>query len=534
MDIKKSTLILGLILLLGTGLRFWHLTENPPSLNWDEVSHAYNAWSLLTTGKDQWGQILPLFNFRAYGDYPTTLNIYATVPSIAVFGATDIAVRGVHALVGVLAIFSAFSLGYFWKKNIQTGLWAGFLMAIEPWGVFTSRTVLQSNWTVLLITLFLALFLRARRSGQKFWSMFAILGLSLWSYHNARIYVPLVCVALLLFWKKKSARVGSLIVLSISVLIILLPVSRSRSAQVGILNPGAISTIENSRNNSSLPKVVARLIYNRPVYFTSSVISHYFDYFSPEYLFNSGGTQYQFSLPKHGLVSWIYLPSFYIGLGVIFLTAPLLGILLLLSPVAAAITVDRFAVVRSTIMLPFVVLAISVGMTRFLNPGHKLLRLLILVVVLGGVGIILTDYYRNYFIDYPVNYSQSWQYGYQQAVNYVHENQAKFDQVVFTKRYGEPHEYVLWYSKVLPSVYQSQLVTNQVNWNFHDNWYWVDGFENYIFVNDWEMGEYFKYVDTSKKYLIVSSPDNIAPGTVVKTINFLDNRSAFVITALGL
>ena len=73
---KRNIIFLAIIVILGAILRFGLLTYNPPSLNWDEISHGYNAYSILKTGMDQWGQKLPIFNFRAYGDYPTTLNLY--------------------------------------------------------------------------------------------------------------------------------------------------------------------------------------------------------------------------------------------------------------------------------------------------------------------------------------------------------------------------------------------------------------------------------------------------------------------------
>jgi hypothetical protein len=64
-----------IIFVIATFFRFYQLGNLPSSLNWDEISHGYNAYSILKTGHDQWGQSWPIFNFRAYGDYPTTLNL---------------------------------------------------------------------------------------------------------------------------------------------------------------------------------------------------------------------------------------------------------------------------------------------------------------------------------------------------------------------------------------------------------------------------------------------------------------------------
>src|SRR3990172_13096951 len=89
----KTILKLFFLILLAFGLRFVLLAYNPPSLNWDEVSHGYNSYSILKTGMDEWGKSFPITNFRAYGDYPLPLNLYLTIPFIAIFGLTEFALR---------------------------------------------------------------------------------------------------------------------------------------------------------------------------------------------------------------------------------------------------------------------------------------------------------------------------------------------------------------------------------------------------------------------------------------------------------
>ena len=61
---KWKILLLAGIVLLAFFLRFYKVTEIPPSLNWDEVSIGYNAYSILKTGRDEWGVFLPI-HFKA-------------------------------------------------------------------------------------------------------------------------------------------------------------------------------------------------------------------------------------------------------------------------------------------------------------------------------------------------------------------------------------------------------------------------------------------------------------------------------------
>ena len=100
---NKSLLALLILTLLGFILRFTGLDQNPPSLNWDEVSHGYNAFSILKTGKDEWGVTFPLI-FRAFGDYKLPLYIYLTTVPVALFGLNAISVRLISVLAGTLAI----------------------------------------------------------------------------------------------------------------------------------------------------------------------------------------------------------------------------------------------------------------------------------------------------------------------------------------------------------------------------------------------------------------------------------------------
>ena len=54
---KLDKLLLSLILLLAIFLRFFNLSNNPPSLYWEEAALGYDAYSILKTGKDFHGHL---------------------------------------------------------------------------------------------------------------------------------------------------------------------------------------------------------------------------------------------------------------------------------------------------------------------------------------------------------------------------------------------------------------------------------------------------------------------------------------------
>ena len=76
----------------------------------------------------------------------------------------------------------------------------------------------------------------------------------------------------------------------------------------------------------------------------------------------------------------------------------------------------------------------------------------------------------------------------------------------------------------------SYLNDKNLKWDYHADWYWVDGFDKFVFVNDWEVKENAKCQITNNKCLLVTSPGNYPEGwKLVKTIKFLDNNLAFEI-----
>src|SRR3990167_1719234 len=105
----KNNLALLAIVILAAVLRFWQLGQNPPSLDWDEAAHGYNAYSILKTGRDEYGYKFPLY-FRSFDDYKPPIYTYLVVPSIAIFGLNDFAVRFPSALIGVFAIMFTYFL----------------------------------------------------------------------------------------------------------------------------------------------------------------------------------------------------------------------------------------------------------------------------------------------------------------------------------------------------------------------------------------------------------------------------------------
>ncbi|MFH1289228.1 MAG: phospholipid carrier-dependent glycosyltransferase [Patescibacteria group bacterium] len=529
-------------------LRFVKLAEMPSALNWDEVSHGYNAYSVLKTGQDEWGQFLPLANFRAFGDYPLPVNLYLTIPGISLFGLNELGIRAPHAFLGGLTVLVCFFLVRGIGLKIGVGLLAAFLVAISPWTLFSSRSVLQSNVSLFFIALGMTLFLSRKKKAVFLPLSVLSLGLSVYSYHNTRIFVPLLIFGLILiyrgqwreWWLGKRRYLVLAIFLSLVFFaplasILLKHESRARAQWVSIIDQGAVNQIIENRLQSKLPSVITRAVYNRPVYFLTHFIQNYFGYFSPKFLFFEGGTHYQFNIPGRGILYPVGAPFFYLGLGFLIFwslkrkkEAQAILLWLALGIVPAALTRGGGHVVRASAIIPLPQILIALGLfqtVRLLAGKRKNLAKILLAVFIFSIFISVGSYLKDYFGSYRRNYSWAWQYGYKQVAEYVQSHYSDYDKIFITKKYGEPHEFLLFYTKWDPQKYRED--PNLVRY-FRSDWYWVDSFDKFIFVNDWEVKE--KFNQEKGRVLLITSPENYPQGwSIIKEIDFLDGKPAFEI-----
>ena len=106
---KQTFFALFAVLVLGSFYVSFTLTTVPPSLSHDEVAIAYNAYSILKTGKDEYGKPYPLL-FRSFDDYKLSGMVYASIPAVALFGKTAMGARFTSAFLGSLTILFVYLL----------------------------------------------------------------------------------------------------------------------------------------------------------------------------------------------------------------------------------------------------------------------------------------------------------------------------------------------------------------------------------------------------------------------------------------
>jgi hypothetical protein len=305
------------------------------------------------------------------------------------------------------------------------------------------------------------------------------------------------------------------------------PESLARNHWVGIINPNSVNLINEKRRLFPGPQIINRLVNNKAIYFSQTFLINYLNLFNPLPIFFQGSQNYQFNPPGTGLLFIILLPLFYLGLIKTLIPFKLkslnthLLILFLICLLPAALTVGDFPSIRATGALPFYFIFSAIGLGYLNFSKFKIVYVLITAILLFEFAV----YWSNYRL-YNINYSSAWQYGYRQIVDIAKDQYSQYSHIFITKKYGEPHEFVLFYWPWDPQKY---LTDPSLNWNYHSGWYWIDSFDKFVFINDWEIKSYI----FPSKSLLITSPGNY-PQTGAKiqsTVKFLDNSSAFDIVS---
>jgi 4-amino-4-deoxy-L-arabinose transferase-like glycosyltransferase len=157
---RAAWLAVGGLFFLALAVRLWDVTDNPRGFFTDEASLGVNAHLILTTGRDEHGEFLPVL-FRSFDEYKLPFAVYFDLPFVAVFGRTELGVRASVAVLGALTVVSTYLLGRKLFRRELPAVAAAAFLAIMPWHIHYSRTGFGELISFpLILTLALWLFLR--------------------------------------------------------------------------------------------------------------------------------------------------------------------------------------------------------------------------------------------------------------------------------------------------------------------------------------------------------------------------------------
>ncbi len=279
-----------LILALAGVLRLWDLTGVPNGFHADEVSIGYDAYSMLETGRDQYGEFLPLFS-RSFGDYDESLYRYLTIPFVAVFGLTEFATRLPASLAGILTVWVFFSLVRD-RFGVRVALLAALFLAISPWHIQFSRWAVRAILLPLFFCWGTLYFYRGMQRPRLLVLSAFLFGISLHTYNSARVFVPLFLAgAAILHWRELWALRRWLVLPCVVFLCILVPLFSFW------ISPEGLTRARSTLTTDAL-----------------EIVANYLSYLSPGYLFYRGDANLRHSILQMGQLHYIELVTVIAGI----------------------------------------------------------------------------------------------------------------------------------------------------------------------------------------------------------------------------
>ncbi len=440
---KLKYFLLLLIIGLAFFLRFYKLSEIPSGIHPDEESHGYNAFSLLKTGRDRYGQSAPVL-FRSFGSYQPPIYTYLAMIPVGVFGNTIASVRSVSAVVGTFLVIITylFVLEFFDTKNKHwLGIIAALTVAISPWSIYFSRLVAEGNLGVTFFSLSFLLFILSLKKSWAFPLATMALAISTHAYYSERIVAVLFLpVFIYLFRGYLWNRNRTWLFLGLGVFVVLM------LPHVLILTSGALTR--------RLTQV--GYIGDRPLIL--EFLRRYLIYFDPRNLFFDLGADLGRMPPNLGVFYTIFVIPFFVGLFNLkkfikkeFIHLFILTVIIL--PIAAALTGDEYYPLRSLSLIWIFGLIISVGCFVILNLLSKKLRLVVLGIVLVH---ILFSFYISYFVLFKYERAKDYGNVYITLANELKKYKDNKVVIDSSREYGEGLR-LAYFAKYDPIELQNQL-----------------------------------------------------------------------------
>ncbi|MCL5090806.1 MAG: glycosyltransferase family 39 protein [Patescibacteria group bacterium] len=539
----KTKIILFLIVLSALFLRVYQLDKYPAGLNADEAAIGYNAYSLIKTGKDEFGHPWPI-NFQSFNDFKPGLYFYLVLPMVKAFGLNEWAVRLPSAILGTLTVL----ILYYLVRQLTLiktpnsaeafSLIASLLLAVSPWHIHFSRGGWETNAATFFIVLGAYLFFRALKFPLYFVLCTLSFIFSMFTYHSARVIVPFLVLGLLFFYRQEiflkknlKAIIGTVLVGGFFSLILLIsmigPAGVSRFSGVGIFaDLGPLWRSNELRGEHLNPNgLFPRLIHNQYLEYGLRLIDNYLRHFSGEFLFVSGDEIQRNRVPGMGQFYLCLFP--FLLFGVYFLlrnkskAISFIFWWILVAPLASAMTFQSPHAIRALNLVIPLTIVVAYGIFNVWQSAKEKRKIIVILLscylaILLPVNFIY--YLHQYYIQYPKVYPSAWEDGFKELISYVKTKNGPYDKIFVTNKYDQPYILFAFYLKYPPGKFQTEAkLTPRDQYGFST----VAHFDNYYF------GPITKEIlETKGRVLIIGTTEEIPDsGTIANRIYFKDSQS---------
>jgi 4-amino-4-deoxy-L-arabinose transferase-like glycosyltransferase len=433
-------LLLFVIILIGFLIRVWDVDKNPAGFFCDEASVGYNAYSILKTGRDEWGVSFPLL-FKGFGQYGDPVMIYSAIPFVKIFGLNEFSVRLTSVFYGTLSILSIFLLTSELLGN-PVGFLAALFLAISPWHIQFSRIGFLIISSTFWVPFSLFLLLKSLKKFKTYYPLgIASFFTSFFTYFPVKIYLPILFLAVFFiyfnktkYWLKKKEFWLINISALIFFIILMFPYFK---------NNLFLARWNEIKNNSLT---------------IENLFRGYLNHFSLDFLFYKGDIDFPGQLvTRHSIrgIGELYLfqlPLLIFAIIMFFINKKIKElsffiIFLIIYPLGTIFTDIKPQATRSIIgIIPFQIIS-AYGLWQIIIFA-KTIKLKFFMKLIIWIIISLSFLnYLNLFQKYP-NYSSNywgWQYGPKEIISYFKTQTNNFDELYMTGYFNGTEVFLKFY-----------------------------------------------------------------------------------------
>ena len=480
--------ILFLIVVLSSVLRLWQLGNVPPSPDWDEVALGYSSYSIIHTGKDEFGKFLPAV-LRSFDDYKPALYAYLTIPSILIFGLSVFAVRLPSAFFGIISVVAVFylvrELFEEYKYKDYLALISSFLLAISPWSIQFSRVGFESNIGICLNILMVLFFIKGLKKPWMLSLSAFFAGLSIYSYQSEKVFTPLLVLALALIFRKELFSLGRKYVFFAIIvgLIVVMPMAfyilNNKAALLRVTGTSVFSyQTELLKNNiqklewdKATNDKLGLILDNRRIVYAKTIVEGYISHFNLNWLFIKGDIA-RHHAPNMGLLYLFEFPFILLGIYKLIFgdfdkkTKLFIFSWFLIAPIPASITSGVPHAVRTLNFLPTFQIFTTIGLISAFQFVSSIkyqvlsIRVKYLIFNLCILFFIFNLFYylNQYFVQQNYFNAVDWQYGYAKIIPEMQKIESDYKKIIISNEppMDQSYMFFLFYLKYPPSLYQAE------------------------------------------------------------------------------
>lgn len=500
---KKTFILLTLITILACLLRLSYLGKIPPALYTDEANQGYNAYSIMMTARDEHGVLLPA-SLRSFGDWKPPVPTYLMIPFIYIFGLTEVSARLPSAIFDIGTVILAFFLTRRLldeqKYKTKIALLTAFYLTISPLFILQSRSAMLVVIGLFFLLLGIYSFLSINKNKLFIFLSPISFALSIYSYYGLRVVTPLILLFLLFKCRRDLALHVRLLILAVILgLILVMPllgafikqsdVILGRARTVSVFYDQGINlkrwelAAQDGINSNTL---FTRFFHNNYYLYGRNIIQRFLSHLDGRYLFLIGDKSPPFQIPGMGILNVADLV--FIPLGIILLfkhkyrSRWLIVFWIFVGILPAAFTYVTPSSNRTfNTVIPYVILG-SVGSIYIIR---RTSNKFITAIVITLCYILSLNYFLNrYFIDLSLNHADFWNYGWKEVVEYVRQQEYKFNNIIISDVSGMPYIYFLFYNRYSPEIFQKEAIRSYIADRF--GYEHVEGFGKYLFINEFD------------------------------------------------